>query len=91
MSSTQTDYVDPDDVRASIGDFIDAIGHEPLTAQMPHATWEITRLGQQYHAECFGAGGGWYNSRELSRRELVSYLQAQDELQLLRPESQRHD
>ena len=84
-------WVDPDDVPASIADFVDAIGHEPLTAQMPHATWEITRLGQQYHAECFGAGGGWYNSRELSRRELLRYLKAQDELQLLRPESQRHD
>ena len=28
--STLTDYVDPDEVRASIGEFVDAIGHEPL-------------------------------------------------------------
>ena len=89
--SQQTDYVDPDDVRATIAEFVDAVGREALTAKMPHATWKITRRGGQYHAECFGAGGGWYNSRELSRRELVSYLQAQDELQLLRPESQRPD
>ena len=89
--SSQQHWVDPDEVRASIGDFIDDVGREPLTAKMPHATWKITRRGGQYHAECFGAGGGWYNSRELSRRELVSYLQAQDDLQLLRPESQRPD
>jgi len=89
--STQTDYVDPDDVRASLAEFVDAVGHEPLTAQMVHATWKITRRGDRYHVECFGAGGGWYNDRDLSRRELVSYLRAQDELQLLRPESQRPD
>jgi len=89
--SSQQHYVEPDDVQASIGDFIDDVGHEPLTAQMPHATWKITRRGDRYHVECFGAGGGWYNDRDLSRRELVSYLRAQDELQLLRPESQRPD
>ena len=84
-------WIDPDDVPASIADFVDAIGHEPLRAQMPHATWEITRDGQQFRAECYGSGGGWYNSRDLSRRELVAYLEAQDQLELLRPESQRHD
>ena len=89
--TTQTDYVDPDDVRASIAEFVDAVGREALTAKMPHATWKITRRGQQFHAECFGAGGGWYNDRDLSRRELLRYLKAQDELQLLRPESQRPD
>ena len=87
--SQQSDYVDPADVRASIGDFIDDVGHEPLTAQMPHATWEITRDGDRFAVECFGAGGGWYNSRTMSRRELLHYLDAQDELELLRPESQR--
>ena len=91
MSSTQSDYVDPDDVRASIGDFVDAVGREPLTAKMGHATWEITRRGEQFHAECYGWGGGWYDSRDLSRYELVTYLEAQDQLELLRPESQRHD
>ena len=89
--SSQQHWVDPDEVRASIGDFIDDVGHEPLTAKMPHATWKITRRGGQFHAECFGPGGGWYNDRVLSRRELLRYLKAQDELQLLRPESQRHD
>ena len=84
-------WVDPDDVRASIGDFVDAVGREPLRAQMPHATWEITRRGEQFQAECYGSGGGWYDSRDLSRYELVSYLKAQDQIQLLRPESQRHD
>jgi len=89
--SQQSDYVNPDDVRASIGDFVDAVGREPLRAQMPHATWEITRRGEQFHAECYGSGGGWYDSRDLSRYELVSYLRAQDELQLMRPESQRSE
>jgi hypothetical protein len=90
--STRTDHwVAPDDVRASIGEFIDAVDREPLTAKMPHATWEITRRGQQFRVECYGAGGGWYNGRDLSRRELLHYLDAQDELQLLRPESQRPD
>ena len=89
--TTQTDYVDPDDVRASIAEFVDAVGREALTAKMPHATWKISRRGGQFHAECFGPGGGWYNDRDLSRRELLRYLKAQDELQLLRPESQRPD
>ena len=87
--TTDTDYVDPDDVRASIGDFLDAVGHEPLTAQFSHATWEITRRGQQFHVECFGPGGGWYNERDMSRRALVRYLKAQEDLLVKRPESQR--
>jgi hypothetical protein len=89
--STQTDFVNPEDVRASIGDFIDDVGHEPLTAQFGHATWQITRRGQQFHVECFGAGGGWYDDRDMSRRALMSYLSAQDDLRLKRPESQRPD
>ena len=88
--NTQTDCVDPDDVRASIGDFIDDVGREPLTAQMPHATWQITRRGQQFHVDCFGSGGGWYKERSMSRRALVSYLGDHD-VQLRRPESQRPD
>lgn len=91
MTRQEAGWVTPDDVRASIGDFVDDVGHEPLTARMPHATWQITRSGQLFTAECFGAGGGWYASRDMSRRELVSYLRAQNELELQRPESQRPD
>ena len=89
MSNQQSDFVDPAETPADLADFIDAIGHEPLTARMNHATWKITRSGQRFEATCFGAGGGWYANRELSRRELLAYLKAQDELELLRPESQR--
>ena len=89
--STDTDYVALDDVPASLGDFVDAVGHEPLTAQFGHATWQITRRGEQFHVECFGPGGGWYNSREMGRAALVRYLDAQDDLRLKRPESQRPD
>jgi hypothetical protein len=90
MSSTDTDFVDPADTPADLGDFVDAVGHEPLTARMNHATWEITRDGDGYHVECYGRGGGWYNDRSLSRRELLAYLRAhEDSLELKRPESQR--
>ena len=88
--SSQQHWVGPDDVTASIGDFIDDVGREPLTAKMPHATWQITRRGQQFHVDCFGSGGGWYNERSMSRRALVSYLSDHD-VQLRRPESQRPD
>ena len=87
--STDTAFVDPETTPASLGDFVDAVGHEPLTAQFAHATWQITRRGEQFAVECYGPGGGWYNSRELSRAALVRYLDAQDELRLKRPESQR--
>ena len=87
--SQQDAFVDPADTRADLGDFLDAVGHEPLTARMNHATWQITRDGDRYAVECVGAGGGWYASRSLSRRELLAYLEAQDELLLKRPESQR--
>jgi len=87
--STDTAFVDPADTPADLADFLDAVGHEPLTARMPHATWEITRDGERFAVECVGAGGGWYASRSLSRRELLAYLEAQDELELKRPESQR--
>jgi hypothetical protein len=88
--STDTDFVDPDAVRADLADFLDAVGHEPLTARMAHATWEITRDGDGFAVECFGRGGGWYNDRSLSRRELLAYLRAnEDSLELKRPESQR--
>jgi len=87
--STDTAFVDPSDTPADLADFLDSVGREPLTARMNHATWQITRDGDRFRAECFGAGGGWYNSRRLSRRELLAYLKAQDELLLKRPESQR--
>jgi len=90
--STDTDFVDPDSVRASIGEFVDAGGREPLTARMDHATWQITRRGEQFHVTCHGAGGGWYNDRDMSRRELLAYLRAHEQsLELKRPESQRPD
>jgi hypothetical protein len=89
--STDTAFVDPSDTPADLADFVDAVGHEPLTARMNHATWQITRDGDRFAVECFGAGGGWYASRSLSRRELLAYLEAQDELLLKRPESQRPD
>jgi hypothetical protein len=88
--SQQDAFVDPADTPADLADFLDAVGHEPLTARMPHATWEITHDGDGYHVECYGRGGGWYNSRSLSRRELLAYLRAnKDSLELKRPESQR--
>jgi len=87
--STDTDFVDPSDTPADLADFVDAVGHEPLTARMSHATWQITRDGDRFAVKCVGAGGGWYASRSLSRRELLAYLEAQDELTLKRPESQR--
>jgi len=87
--SQQDAFVDPADTPADLADFLDAVGREPLTARMPHATWQITRDGDRYHAECVGAGGGWYADRKMSRRELLAYLEAQDSLELKRPESQR--
>jgi hypothetical protein len=87
--SAQNQWVDPDDVRASIGDFVDDVGREPLTARMSHGTWQITREGRKYRVECFGSGGGWYATRKMSRRALVNYLESQDQLELQRPESQR--
>jgi len=87
--SQQDAFVDPADTRADLADFLDAVGHEPLTARMGHATWQITRAGDRFAVTCYGAGGGWYNDREMSRRELLAYLEAQDELLLKRPESQR--
>ncbi|MDB2293710.1 hypothetical protein PM085_15745 [Halorubrum ezzemoulense] len=89
MSSTDSAFVDPADTPADLADFLDAVGHEPLTARMNHATWQITRDGDRYAVECVGAGGGWYASRSMSRRELLAYLKAQDSLELKRPESQR--
>jgi hypothetical protein len=90
--STDTDFVDPDNTPADLSEFVDAVGHEPLTARMNHATWQITREGDGFRAECFGAGGGWYASRHLSRRELLAYLRAnEDSLELKRPEHQRPD
>jgi hypothetical protein len=89
--TTDTDYVDPADTPADLGDFLDQVGHEPLTASFSHATWKITRHGEQYAVNCFGPGGGWYNSRKMSRRALLSYLEAQDDLRLKRPEAQRPD
>jgi hypothetical protein len=91
MSSQQDAFVDPADTPADLSEFVDAVGHEPLTARMNHATWEITRDGDRFAVECVGRGGGWYASRSMSRRELLSYLEAQDSLQLKRPESQRPD
>ena len=87
--STDTAFVDPADVRADLADFVDSVGHEPLTARMPHATWQITRDGDHFAVACYGAGGGWYTDREMSRRELLAYLEAQEQLKLKRPESQR--
>jgi len=91
MSSTDSAFVDPADTPADLGDFLDAVGREPLTARMNHATWQITRDGDRFAVECVGAGGGWYASRSMSRRELLTYLEAQDRLELKRPESQRPD
>jgi len=87
--STDSGFVDPETTPADLGDFLDSVGHEPLTARMGHATWEITRAGDRFAVACYGAGGGWYASRPLSRRELLAYLEAQDSLELKRPESQR--
>ena len=88
--SHQDAFVDPDDVRADLPAFVDAVGHEPLTARMSHATWQISRDGDQFAVECVGRGGGWYNSRTMSRRELLAYLRAHaDTLTLKRPEGQR--
>jgi len=56
---------------------------------MPHATWAVTRAGERFAVECYGAGGGWYASRTVSRRELVMYVDAQETVALKRPESQR--
>jgi len=90
--TTDTAFVDPADAPASLGEFVDAVGHEPLTARMGHATWQITRRGEQYRVECFGPGGGWYNRRTMTRRELLAYLRAhEDGLELQRPASQRPD
>jgi hypothetical protein len=92
MSKHDDDFVTLDAVRADLADFLDAVGHEPLTARMPHATWQITRDGDRYAVTCYGRGGGWYNDRSLSRRELARYLRAhKDSLELKRPESQRPD
>jgi hypothetical protein len=87
--SQQDAFVDPADTPADLADFLDAVGREPLTARMAHATWQITRDGDRFAVECVGRGGGWYADREMSRRELLAYLEAQDELLLKRPESQR--
>jgi len=87
--SQQDAFVDPETTPADLADFLDQVGHEPLTARMPHATWQITRDGDRYAVECYGAGNGWYNSRTMRRRELLAYLTAQDDLLLKRPESQR--
>ncbi|UXF50952.1 MAG: hypothetical protein HQRvContig03_47 [Haloquadratum phage sp.] len=87
--STDSAFVDPETTPADLADFLDAVGREPLTARMPHATWEITRRGDGFAVTCYGRGGGWYADREMSRRELLAYLKAQDELLLKRPESQR--
>ena len=91
MSSTDSDFVDPETTPADLADFLDAVGREPLTARMAHATWQITRRGDRFHVACYGAGNGWYNSREMSRRALLAYLEAQDSLELKRPEHQRPD
>jgi hypothetical protein len=92
MSSQQDAFVTLDDVPADLADFLDAVGHEPLTARMAHATWEITRRGEQFHVECYGSGNGWYNARRMGRRELRAYLRAhEDSLKLKRPEGQRPD
>ena len=77
------------DVPASIGDFLDAVGHEPLELAFPHATWAVTRAGERFTVECYGRGGGWYASRDMSRRELRLYVDAQETVELKRPESQR--
>ena len=89
--SHQDAFVDPNETPADLADFVDAVGHEPLTARMGHATWQITRDGTAFAVTCHGAGGGWYADRRMSRRELLAYLKAQDELLLKRPESQRPD
>jgi hypothetical protein len=88
--SQQDAFVDPADTPADLADFLDAVGREPLTARMAHATWEITRDGDRFAVTCYGRGGGWYNDRSMSRRELLAYLREhEDGLELKRPESQR--
>jgi len=89
--SQSDNFVDPDAVHADLADFLDAVGHEPLTVRMNHATWEITRDGERYAVDCYGRGGGWYASRSMSRRELRAYLASHEELELKRPASQRPD
>jgi len=87
--TNDTDFVDPEATPADLADFLDSVGREPLTARMNHATWQITRDGDRFAVACYGAGGGWYADRDMSRRELLAYLKAQEQLKLKRPESQR--
>ena len=84
------DWVTLDDVPADLGAFVDAVGHEPLRIDVGHTTLHVTRRGEQFHADCYGRGGGWFDERRMSRRELVHYVeQAPDPVRLKRPESQR--
>lgn len=91
MTRTHDDWVRLDDVRASIGEFLDAVGHEPLRIDVGHSTLHVTRRGESFHADCYGAGGGWYDARSMSRRALVNYVRRVERaVRLLRPESQRN-
>ncbi len=90
--SRRDDWHALDDVRASIGDFLDQVGREPLRIDVGHSTFEVTRRGETLHVECYGAGGGWYDHRRMDRNALVRYVRAQETaVRVRRPESQRHD
>ena len=91
MTHTHDDaWVRLGDVPADLGAFVDAVGHEPLRIDVGHTTLHVTRRGEQFHADCYGRGGGWFDERRMSRRELVHYVeQAPDPVRLKRPESQR--
>jgi len=89
MTHADDDWVTLAAVRASIGDFLDQVGHEPLRVDVGHATLHVTRDGEQFAVDVFGSGGGWADTRHQSRRALVAYVEAQADVQLLRPESQR--
>ena len=91
MTHRDDDWVTLAAVPATIGEFLDAVGHEPLQVDVGHSTLAVTRDGTGYAVECYGRGGGWYDSRRMSRGELVRYVDACDTVRLRRPESQQPD
>jgi len=90
MTRSDDDWVRLDAVRASIGDFLDQTGADPLRIDCGHTTLHVTRAGSEYAVDYYGPAGGWYDARRCSKHELVRYVEGVDAaIEIKRPESQR--
>ena len=67
-------FVRISDVNASLSDFVERVGREPLEIQLANITLEVVKSGEKYSVDCYGSGGGWFACELWDKSRIVSYV-----------------